>query len=125
MSNEKKSATLGMPHGTASNRLRKIVLFHLLKKLNENTCFKCQGIIEAVEDLSIEHKKPWEGISAELFWDIENIAFSHLNCNRPDRQFRKYTPEQAVTIRRDRTAQYMRDAYTADKRREKYERTGH
>lgn len=125
MSNEKKSATLGMPHGTASNRLRKNILFHLLQKLNEAVCFKCQQAIVSVEDLSIEHKKPWEGISAELFWDIENIAFSHLHCNKPDRQFRKYTPEQAVAVRRDRTAQYMRNTYTTEKRREKWKRTGH
>jgi hypothetical protein len=82
-SNEKKAATLGMPHGTASSRLRKNILFHLLKKHRENLCFKCGELIEDVEDLSIEHKKPWEGISAELFWDLENIAFSHIRCNRP------------------------------------------
>jgi hypothetical protein len=125
MSNEKKSATLGMPHGTAMHHLRKNVMFHLLKKLNENVCFKCSAAIEKVEDLSIEHKKPWEGISAELFWDIENVAFSHLHCNRPDRQFRKYTPEQAVVVRREKTAQYMRNVYTTERRRQKYERTGY
>ena len=84
-SNENKNRTLGMPHGTAANRLRKNILFHLLKKHGENCCFKCNEASEVVEDLSIEHKKPWEGISAELFWDLENIAFSHLHCNRPNR----------------------------------------
>lgn len=87
-SNEKKAATLGMPHGTATNRLRKNILFHLLKKHDENRCFRCEGLIESVEDLSVEHKRPWEGISAELFWDLENVAFSHLFCNRPDRPSR-------------------------------------
>jgi hypothetical protein len=93
-SNEKKAATLGMPHGTATNRLRKNILFYLLKKHDENVCARCQQPIETVDDLSIEHLKPWEGISAELFWDLENIelfwdleniAFSHLHCNRPHR----------------------------------------
>jgi hypothetical protein len=83
MSNTKKTATLGMPHGTANSRLKKNILFHLLKKLKENVCFVCSKDIEVVEDLSIEHKLPWEGRSAELFWDLENIAFSHLRCNRP------------------------------------------
>jgi hypothetical protein len=87
MSNEKKAATLGMPHGTANGRLRKIILFHLLKKLNENICFKCSQVIDKVEDLSIEHKQPWEGRSADLFWDLDNIAFSHLICNRPHRNY--------------------------------------
>lgn len=124
-SNERKTETLGMPHGTATNRLRKNILFHLLKKHGENYCFKCSELIEEVEDLSIEHKKPWQGVSAELFWDLENIAFSHLHCNRPDRVFRKYTPEQAADVRRERTAQYMRDTYSTESRRQKYERTGH
>jgi hypothetical protein len=84
-SNENKAATLGMPHGTATNRLRKNILFHLLKKHGENTCHACGELIQSVEALSIEHKKPWEGISAELFWDLDNIAFSHLHCNRPHR----------------------------------------
>ena len=85
MSNEKKNATLGMPHGTACNRLRKMILFKLLGKLGENVCTRCHLPIDAVDDLSIEHLKPWEGISAELFWDLNNIAFSHVSCNRPNR----------------------------------------
>ena len=85
MSNESKAATLGIPFGTACNRLRKNILFHLLVRLNENVCFKCHELIEKVDDLSIEHKLPWEGVSADLFWDEDNIAFSHLQCNRPDR----------------------------------------
>ena len=84
-SNESKSKTLGMPFGTACGRLRKNILFHLLEKLKENVCFKCGERIIKVDDLSIEHKKPWEGRSAELFWDLENISFSHLHCNRPHR----------------------------------------
>lgn len=84
-SNKNKDLTLGMPHGTAAHRLRKNVMFHLLKKHGENVCFKCSKIIDKVSDLSLDHKKPWEGVSADLFWDLENIAFSHMFCNRPDR----------------------------------------
>lgn len=82
-SNARKSAFLGIPHGTASNRLRKMVLLHLLQKYGENVCFKCSEKIEDVNDLSIEHKQPWEGVSVELFWSLDNIAYSHLRCNRP------------------------------------------
>lgn len=92
--NAKKNATLGMPYGTASGRLRKIILFDLLKRHQENGCYRCQQPIESVDDLSIEHKLPWEGRSKELFWDLNNIAFSHLKCNvphvrpgRPDSKF--------------------------------------
>ncbi len=82
MSNN-KSAFLGMPHGTAVARLRKLILFQLVQKCNEDICFRCGDKIKSVEDLSIEHKEPWENISLELFWDLNNIAFSHLKCNRP------------------------------------------
>ena len=74
---------LGMPPGTAANRLRKNILFHLLCRLEENVCFRCKEKIQTVDDLSIEHKEPWEGRSAELFWNLNNIAFSHLTCNVP------------------------------------------
>lgn len=83
MSNEKKNQTLGMNHGTATHRLRKMILFSLLIRLKENNCFKCGKVIDAIEELSIEHKLPWEGRDAKLFWDLDNIAFSHLKCNRP------------------------------------------
>jgi hypothetical protein len=75
------SVQLGMPRGTAANRLRKMVLFDVLKRHNENICVRCKKSIEAVEELSIEHVKPWEGADTALFWDLQNIAFSHLSCN--------------------------------------------
>ena len=99
MSRSKRVAEqLGMPIGTAANRLRKIILFDLLQRYEENVCVRCQKRIMVVDDLSIEHIKPWEGISADLFWDLKNIAFSHLGCNRPHRhngggQNRKQPPE--------------------------------
>ena len=80
-SSTRKSAFLGMPHGTATNRLRKLVLFDLLRRHNENVCFKCTSLIETADELSIEHKQPWEGRDVNLFWDLNNIAFSHLRCN--------------------------------------------
>lgn len=81
----RKSAFLGMPHGTACNRLRKMIMFDLLRKHGENVCFKCSEKIKTAEELSIEHKQPWEGVSVELFWSMDNIAFSHLRCNRNHR----------------------------------------
>ena len=84
-SNEKKAATLGIPHGTAVSKLRKNIMFFLLCRLNENVCYRCKKAIQTVDEISIEHIKPWEGISADLFWDLQNIAFSHIACNRPHR----------------------------------------
>ena len=124
-SNERKSQFLGVPFGTACHKLRKSILFHLLVKLKENVCFKCGSIIDKIDELSIEHKLPWEGRDAKLFWDLENIAFSHLHCNTPHKTRRIYTPEEATRIRRERTAKYMRDRYTTERRRIKHQTTGY
>jgi HNH endonuclease len=97
MSNQKKSATLGMPHGTANQRLRKMILFDLLKRHNENVCVRCKRAIEEIDELSIEHIKPWEGISAGLFWDLSNIAFSHMECNMASRRIQTSQPLQRKT----------------------------
>ena len=80
---ERIAQQLGMSQGSAQNRLRKSILFSFAKRLKEDVCFKCSKTIETVEELSIEHKQPWEGRSAELFWSLENIAFSHMSCNKP------------------------------------------
>lgn len=78
-----------MPFGTACHRLRKLVLFDLLKKYDDNVCLKCGKIIESVDDLSMEHKEPWLDVDPSLFWDLANIAFSHIKCNTRDRTGRK------------------------------------
>ncbi len=83
-SNKRKSDFLGMPFGTAGGRLRKMIMFHLLVRHKENICFKCEKVIESYDELSIEHIQRWEGVSIELYWDLSNIAFSHLKCNRPE-----------------------------------------
>ena len=81
--NIKKGKQLGMPLGTASARLRKRILFNLLKEAGKNICFQCGKTIDSEEELSIEHKIPWldSDNPKELFFSMDNIAFSHLNCN--------------------------------------------
>ena len=76
-----RDAFIGMPFGTAAHRLRKIIMFDLVKQLNLNFCYRCGSLIENIEDFSIEHKKPWLHKDVKLFWDLNNIAFSHLKCN--------------------------------------------
>lgn len=81
--NDKKAAQLGMPIGTAGNRLRKAIIFKLLEESNQNFCFQCGAEIESVNELSIEHKVPYldSGKAQELYFDLDNIGFSHLSCN--------------------------------------------
>lgn len=77
------SEKLGMPFGTASNRLKKNLLFNFIKQLNLDICYHCSKIIDDIKDLSVEHKVSWENSETpkELFFDLDNIAFSHLSCN--------------------------------------------
>lgn len=80
---EENSVLLGMPAGRAQYKLSRMVLFRQLQKHSENICSRCGQEIQSVNDLSIEHLKPWEGRSGKLFWDLDNVAFSHKACNRP------------------------------------------
>jgi len=80
-SNAKKAAMLGMPFGTANARLVRLILFDLVCKAGLDQCVRCKKKIEKACDLSIEHLKPWQEFSAELFWDLTNIGFSHRKCN--------------------------------------------
>ena len=78
---------LGIPYGTACGKLRKQLLFEYAKRCDEDKCFKCGVRIETVEEFSIEHKLPWLHIDPDLFWDLNNIAFSHLACNKPHNKY--------------------------------------
>lgn len=71
---------LGMSYHTARSRLQRKILFEFAKRLKMDTCHRCGGQIDA-DEFSIDHKKPWLHVDAELFWDLENIAFSHHGCN--------------------------------------------
>ena len=83
MSHKKKNEQLGMPFGTATNRLRKMVLFSLIQHTELENCYQCKEKIETVQELSMEHMIPWLNSSdpVGLFFDTDNIAFSHLSCN--------------------------------------------
>jgi len=80
---KKKQDQLGMPFGTARNRLIKQIMFDLVKQLGKDTCYQCGSQIKDIEYLSIEHKVPW--LDSEnpisLYFDLNNIAFSHTSCN--------------------------------------------
>ena len=81
MANEYKSTFLGMNYSTANHRLRKAILFQLVQETDRDVCFHCNHLITDIAEFSIEHKKPWLHIDSALFWDLSNIAFSHLRCN--------------------------------------------
>ena len=90
-----KSGFLGMSFSTADYRLKKLILFSLLQKLNEDFCYRCGLQIETSEDLTVEHKEPWLYVDPDLFWDLNNIAFSHGACNSG--ASRKSTPAMVAS----------------------------
>lgn len=81
--NKVYSDRLGISFGTAANRLRKMIMFDLVKRLGLNVCFCCNLKIKSCRELSIEHKKNWRNSknASKLFFDLKNISFSHLSCN--------------------------------------------
>jgi hypothetical protein len=78
---DKKSLQLGLNFSTASGRLERQILFKLVQGCGQDSCFRCGKKIERSEDLSIEHKIDWQDVDPALFWDLDNIAFSHRSCN--------------------------------------------
>lgn len=120
----RKSEQLGMNVSTASGRLVKDLLFKLICDSGINKCFHC-GKEMLRENFSIEHKTPWMNSEnpVGLFFDLDNVAFSHLSCNvkaarngRP----RIFTKEEAA----ERIRENKRRHWTPEKRREHYLRTG-
>lgn len=79
----KKRDQLGMHPATAAHKLKKKIMFSMMCVLGLDTCWQCGKKIETVDDLSVEHKIPWldSDDPVGLYFDLNNIAFSHLSCN--------------------------------------------
>lgn len=129
-----KNEQLGMNPSTASGRLVKDLLFDFVQKAGIK-CHHCDGEMTR-ETFSIEHKTPWlhSENPKELFFDLENISYSHMACNygaanRPTKQEHGYSAytkrgcrcKICCDAKSDQRAKY----YTPENRRQKYERTGH
>ena len=80
---QERARQLGVPYGTARNILNKKILFSFVQRLGLDICHQCGKRIEDVDNLSVEHKTAWlhKPNARELFFDLDNIAFSHHKCN--------------------------------------------
>jgi len=74
-------AFLGIDYGTARARLTKLIMYDQARRLNMLNCYRCGQHIDDVNDFTIDHKQHWLRVSVELFYDMDNIAFSHHSCN--------------------------------------------
>lgn len=122
-----------MNTSTASGRLVKDILYSLVVKTGQNNCFVC-GFPMSRDTFSIEHKTPWLGSEnpVKLFFDLENIAFSHHKCNiRAARKTRascgspaKYAGGCRCDICKSGNAARARARYKPELRAAKYARIG-
>ena len=88
---------LGKSFGAAGTELKKHLLFHFAKKLGMDVCYRCGEKIVDIAKFSVEHKKGWRFAEnpKETFFDLDNIAFSHLSCNsRAKKHHRKYSSRE-------------------------------
>lgn len=130
MSNREKAKALGMSHGAAANKLRKMILFDLVCRLGLNVCYQCGEKIADIADLSIEHKVPWLRANdpVQVYFDLGNIAFSHLSCNirastTPGKKY--YNKDEKKTGRANSDRKYYYNVSPEErkkKRRARYER---
>lgn len=134
MSN-KKNEQLGMSHSTAAHRLRKSIMWKYIQMMQHDTCHQCGKKINSEDELSIEHKEPWldSDNPVEKFFDLNNIAYSHLNCNAGAARRKKadcgtYSKYKNSGCRCDDCKkarhEYDRKSYDPSNRRQKYLRTG-
>lgn len=128
--NIKKEKQLGMPIGTASNRLRKLIFFELVVATGNNICYRCGKEIETPKELTVDHKKDWldKKNPIRLFFDLNNIAFSHHSCNaaagkKPKKKYATEEERHQAVIAQNKKSR--RKIYTTEKRRARYKRTGH
>ena len=100
---DEKAKQLGMNPSTASNRLKKHLMYTLAIKLDMHWCYQCGAEIKDCDDFTVEHKTPW--LHSEdprgLFFDIDNIAFSHKSCNYSASRVRKAKPCPSLTAYRN------------------------
>lgn len=125
----KKNALLGENFSTATHKLRKKVMFAAIAALGVNKCYRCEKPIESVEVLSLEHKEPWQSAEnpKEMFYDLNNIAFSHLSCNSgAARSHRKrfFSEEEKRLGGAEADKRYRDKHYTKERRHAQYLRTG-
>lgn len=123
---DKKKLQLGMNPSTASGRLVKDILWKLIVQTSQNICCKCHEPM-ARDTFSIEHIVPWldSNDPQKLFFDLNNIGFSHLRCNVSDT--RNPNKKFDSSLEREKARQVIRRGtrpYDPNKRRLQYINNG-
>jgi len=119
--NLKKEEQLGMSSGKANAILKKGIMFMLIQKCNMDTCYRCGEKIETVDELSIDHMENWldSDFPQELYFDLDNISFSHYSCNIDARRRTPRKPTYTKEEMKERNRERMRKVRSTDKYKEK------
>lgn len=98
---KRRDKQLGRSYGSCRNQLDRLILFHYIKKYKENFCYRCKREIKSINDFSIEHKIIWVDSDnpKELFWSMDNIAFSHRKCNSLSRRKWRFNGDKHWTTK--------------------------
>ncbi len=77
---------LNMEFGKANHRLFRKIMFEWCVQLGLNECTKCHKTINKIEEWTVEHIRPWHSANVDadkkaLYFDLNNIGYSHLHCN--------------------------------------------
>lgn len=132
---EKKKLQLGMNPSTAYGRLVKDIIWNFVEKTGYSDCCKC-GLPMTRDTFSIEHVVPW--LDSEnpiaLYFDLNNIDFSHMKCNRADARPRqsnlshgtrnKYKQGCRCEPCKEAYSIWNTEKYCPDRRQAQYLRTG-
>ena len=80
---EKDRKLLGLRNGQGANRLLRAMLFRLAQERCLTVCYRCGQEILTVDEFSLDHKVAWRSAPdpEAAFFDLDNVAFSHLHCN--------------------------------------------
>ena len=111
-----------MNPSTARSRLIKSILWALIEGTDKSFCYRC-GTTLTEDSFSIEHKSSWMESEnpIETYFDLGNIAFSHLGCNsRHTSRLRHSNDDEKKESQRKSNRKY----WTKDRRKDYYTRTG-
>ena len=95
-----KSQLGGLAPSTARSRLDRTIMLAMAKKLEQDYCFRCSKQIRTIDEFSVEHKIEWlhSENPVELYFDLDNIAFSHIKCNTGARRYTNSIPHNKGNI---------------------------
>lgn len=102
---------LGQPADKAQAILRRRVMLALIQKAGLDCCARCGARLVDPDDIALDHVVPWRNSQnpKKLFWDLDNVRFSHKHCNIEHSLRRKSKAEKRARENARRRERYRND----------------